>query len=92
MQADFHVNMKSAHKNVPVNCCLYIAIHDILVFDDVVDQGYYGEDHGDPHYNGCQDLKRRDIGDHQTYHDHLESGLELSPVACGNDYAIIACH
>ena len=68
---------------------LFRVLHDIFILHKVIDQRYHGEDQCDPHNDIGKDLQLREVGDHQANHDHLEGGLELAPVTCGNDYAIV---
>ena len=68
---------------------LFRVLHDIFILHKVIDQRYHGEDQCDPHNDIGKDLQLREVGDHQADHDHLEGGLELAPVTCGNDYAIV---
>ena len=68
---------------------LFRVLHDILILHEVIDQRHHGEDQCDPHNDIGKDLQLREIGDHQADHDHLEGGLELAPVTCGNDYTIV---
>ena len=82
--------MHSIHKCVAKDAPhLFRVLHDIFILHKVIDQRYHGEDQCDPHNDIGKDLQLREVGDHQADHDHLEGGLELAPVTCGNDYAIV---
>ena len=75
--------------DISLNFYLLRILHNIFVLHEIIDQRYHGEDQCDPHNDIGKDLQLREVGDHQTDHNHLEGGLELAPVACGDDYTVV---
>ena len=69
---------------------LLVAREDLLVCADIGDKGNDRQCERDPHRKIREDLKLRDIDDHQNDHDHLERGLELAPVIRRDHNAVLS--
>ena len=57
---------------------------DAAVLGDVVDQGYYGQDKGEPHSDLRKNSELWDIRNHQDNHNHLHGGFDFAPHAGSN--------